>query len=344
MRTPDSPLVSVLIPVHNAQDLLAEAVRSILHQTFVDLEILICDDFSTDGTAALMRTFGDTRIRCFFNESNIGSLRTRNRLAGEARGVYIAWQDADDISHPGRIAQQVAFLEQHPEIGVCGTNFCRRFSSTREVSVSNYPLTDAAIRQEVARGTVPFCAPSTMIRSSLLARLGGMREFFAPYGWYDFDLILRAGEASGLANLPGVLYEYRYLPGSQSRDIQAQTPEKLFVAEIGFFLRDQRLSRGADSLMSGGDEAELRVLVADLRRRAHSDPGLSYVRKCRNYISNRDYARAFLAARKAWALAPLSTRSYALVARAFASWVKTRLTRPFRAKPDSSGWRIDDRT
>jgi glycosyltransferase involved in cell wall biosynthesis len=78
-------------------------------------------DGSTDGTRALVDSFADPRIRLLVNPANLGLARSLNRGLGAARGCYIARQDVDDISEPMRLARQVAFLDEHPEVALVGT-------------------------------------------------------------------------------------------------------------------------------------------------------------------------------------------------------------------------------
>ena len=115
------PLVSVLMPVYNAEKYLAASIGSILAQTYGDFELLICDDASTDGSLEIVRSFDDTRMTLLTNRENLGNAATRNRLIEHASGEYVAVLDADDTAEPDRLARQVDFLERNPEIGLCGS-------------------------------------------------------------------------------------------------------------------------------------------------------------------------------------------------------------------------------
>src|SRR5258705_775698 len=118
INSPPSPQVSVLLPVWNGERHLAAAIESVLGQSFTDFELLIVDDGSTDGSAALIRRYGDERIRLFENEKNLGVTRSLNLGLAQARGRYVARMDADDLSAPERLARQVAFLDSHPEVAL----------------------------------------------------------------------------------------------------------------------------------------------------------------------------------------------------------------------------------
>jgi len=115
------PAVSVVMCVFNAEAFLHEAMGSIFAQTFRDFELIVVDDASTDRTPEILAGYTDPRIRVIRNSSNLGVGRARNRGLRLARGKYIAMHDADDASVPDRLAQEVAYLESHPEVGLVGS-------------------------------------------------------------------------------------------------------------------------------------------------------------------------------------------------------------------------------
>ena len=116
------PRVSVLLPFYNAGEYLDTAIKSILEGTFTDLELLLIDNASADdsGSIAAKWAVGDSRIHLHY-EPRIGIAHALNTGLIAARGEYVARMDADDISHPERLAEQLAYLDAHPEIGVLGT-------------------------------------------------------------------------------------------------------------------------------------------------------------------------------------------------------------------------------
>ncbi|MBF0211957.1 MAG: glycosyltransferase family 2 protein [Magnetococcales bacterium] len=122
--TPDrsAPRVTVLTSVFNGARFLDEAIGSIHRQSCGDFEYLLIDDASTDATPTLLATWAerDPRIRVIRNETNLGLTRSLNKGIHLARAPWIARQDADDWSHPERLAKQLAHLETHPEIGLLG--------------------------------------------------------------------------------------------------------------------------------------------------------------------------------------------------------------------------------
>lgn len=113
--------VTVLMPVYNAAAYIAEAVNSVLVQTYTDFELLIVNNSSTDDTIAVIKSFADTRIR-LIEETQQGIAFALNKGLSEARGEYIARFDADDICEPARLEKQLDFLEKNPDYIVCGSD------------------------------------------------------------------------------------------------------------------------------------------------------------------------------------------------------------------------------
>ncbi len=112
------------MPVYNGEKFIAEAIESILQQTFSDFEFIIVDDGSTDGTAAIIQEYAerDPRIRFLQHPENQGEAAARNTGMAHATGKYITGMDSDDVSLPQRLEKQVAFLEAQPDIGAVGVS------------------------------------------------------------------------------------------------------------------------------------------------------------------------------------------------------------------------------
>jgi glycosyltransferase involved in cell wall biosynthesis len=201
------PCVSVVMPVYNGETYLQEAVESILNQTFTNFEFIIVDDGSTDSTAEILTTYAvlDSRIRPVHNETNLGLIKTLNKGVALAQGKYIARHDADDISLPERLAIQVDYLEQHPEIGMLGTAYYRVFTDGQR-SLRQPPLTDTEIRWRLLFGNV-WCHPSMMLRRQLLAKSEPVYDNFLHAE--DYELWLRLLKRTRAATLPVPLVEYR---------------------------------------------------------------------------------------------------------------------------------------
>ena len=121
----NQPLVSVVMPAYNAGSYIAEAIESILHQTYKNLELIIVDDGSTDTTHHIAKAYAkkDSRVVVLHNDKHNGISMTANRGMRRTRGAYVARMDADDIALPDRLEKQIAYLESHKETVAVG-GFC----------------------------------------------------------------------------------------------------------------------------------------------------------------------------------------------------------------------------
>src|SRR5688572_20082581 len=115
------PLVTVLMPVYNAEKYLREAMDSILKQTLTDFEFLIIDDGSKDNSVDIINAYTDPRIRLVKNEHNLGISKTLNRGIEMASAELIARMDADDISYPARLQNQYDYFQKNPECALLST-------------------------------------------------------------------------------------------------------------------------------------------------------------------------------------------------------------------------------
>ena len=114
------PLLTVLMPVYNAEKFLAESIDSILNQTYVDFEMLILDDASTDNSLKIIKAYAkeDKRIKILVNKTNQRQAKCRNSLLKKTKTEFIAWMDADDISSSHWLLTQMDFLKKNPKIDV----------------------------------------------------------------------------------------------------------------------------------------------------------------------------------------------------------------------------------
>lgn len=129
-----TPLVSVNMAAYNAAPYIAEAIQSVINQTFRNWELIIINDCSTDTTAAEIAKFKDPRIKVFHNEQNEGIVYTRNRALHYSQGKYVAVLDADDVFLPEKLAVQVEFLENHTDYGMVGSAFRFIYQETNTLS------------------------------------------------------------------------------------------------------------------------------------------------------------------------------------------------------------------
>jgi glycosyltransferase involved in cell wall biosynthesis len=197
------------MPMHNAGVHLEPAVRSILDQSFSDFEFIVVDDASTDGSDRVLASFGDPRIRVVRSETNLGVVGALNLGLGFCRGRYVARMDADDLSHPDRLATQVAFMEANPGIALCGTDIEILCELETDRRTTSWVVTGGS---ELLRFRMlfdnPFCHPTVMMRAALLRRHAFRYEAHALHA-EEFDLWRRISEVAGIANLNRCLLTYR---------------------------------------------------------------------------------------------------------------------------------------
>ena len=217
---PEPPLVTVLMSAFNDAAHLSEAVQSILDQTFADFEFLIIDDGSTDETQDLLRSISGSRVRIVRNEKNLGLTRSLKRGVELARGCYIARIDADDTAFPWRLNQQVAFLENHPEVGILGGACWQVDEQGRPLRLHRCPGTDLEIRW-AGLFTNPFVHSTVMLRrDALLQNKLNYDEGFSTA--QDYDLWTRVLRHCQGANLPEPLIRYLIREGVTRQNRQQQ--------------------------------------------------------------------------------------------------------------------------
>jgi glycosyltransferase involved in cell wall biosynthesis len=201
------PSVSVLMPAYNAEKYIAEAIESILNQTFQDFEFIIVDDCSIDNTLKIIEEYAqqDNRIGCFKNEINLGIAGNRNKLVSLAKGKYIVWQDADDISLPYRLEHQYQFMEKNEEVGICG-GWLQFFNNRGNISIRKYKEKDEDVRKTIFRFS-PVAQPSAIIRKKVIDEVGFYDLHYPPAE--DLDMSFRIGKNYKFANLQKVVVRYR---------------------------------------------------------------------------------------------------------------------------------------
>lgn len=210
-----SPFVSLILPVYNGDPYLAEAIDSILNQTWKDFELIIINDGSLDGSAEIIRGYDDPRIR-YYEHKNIGLAATLNRGIELAKGTYIARQDQDDISMPERLAKQLEFLEAKPDYGMVGTWALIREGYVDSARVHSHPIDNAILKFDLNFNN-PFVHSSMMIRKSVFRLVGGYTTDISRQPPEDYELWSRIAMYCKVANIPEILVIYREVQSSMSR-------------------------------------------------------------------------------------------------------------------------------
>jgi glycosyltransferase involved in cell wall biosynthesis len=209
-----NPAITVLMSVHNGLPYLKEAVDSILGQSFRDFEFLILDDASTDGSRVYLDAIADPRVRIIHLEQNIGLTAALNVGLREAKGEFIARQDADDTSRLDRLALQHAFLRDHPECVVVGAQARLIDGNGRSMGKKKFPREHPAIVFAQLFDNALAHSVATFRRAEVV-EAGGYDETWTAS--QDYELWSRLSTRGELRNLPDFLSTIRILNTSVTR-------------------------------------------------------------------------------------------------------------------------------
>ncbi len=219
------PKISVIMPVFNGEKYLAVAIKSILCQTEKDFEFIIINDYSTDNSLNIIKSFNDPRIILLNNSRQMRITASLNKGIKIAKGKYIARMDSDDISMPTRLETEAAFLDTHPDVGITGS-WVQGFG--RHEGLWKYPTDPKLLKANLLFNT-SICHPSVMMRA------GALRKFKLRYNEkfpnaQDYELWSRAADFFTVTNIPRVLLHYRLHPrqeGVTFHDKRAKLVEKI---------------------------------------------------------------------------------------------------------------------
>ena len=194
------PLVSCIIPVFNGEAYLAQAIESILAQTYQSFEIIVADDGSTDRTAAIAAGYGSPVRRIY--QPNAGPAASRNLGLREARGEFVAFLDQDDVWHPGKLTRQLSRFEARPELDFCVAHlalFWMPELHANEIRFQGHRL---------SRPVPGYITGTMLARRAIFERVGGFNPALR-YG-DAADWFLRAAEKNAVQELlPDVLLQHR---------------------------------------------------------------------------------------------------------------------------------------
>lgn len=237
----EQPLVSVIIPCYNAQKFVVQAVRSIMEQTYTNLEILCCDDCSTDNTLSILENLSkeDNRIKIIKNSQNLKIVQTLNKLVSLCNGKYIARMDADDISLPNRIEKQVEFLEKNADIGLCGCNAFHINEKGKKIGKSFLPLSFED-NKFFLQFYSTFYHPTILARSEVLKQNLYDENFICAE---DYELWCRLifEKEIRCENLSDRLFLYRMNPqGISQKNIERQKEKSAKIFLTKNILKDNK--------------------------------------------------------------------------------------------------------
>jgi glycosyltransferase involved in cell wall biosynthesis len=224
-----------------------------LAQTYTDFELIAVDDASTDDSLAILESFGDPRIRIIRHHVNSGAAQSRNDALAAACGELIAIMDADDICLPRRLERQVAYLRDHPAVGVVGCGIYENIDVDGAVlHTSVLPTENEAIRSTLLERWC-FLHSAITFQRPILDLAGNYRSAFEPLE--DYDLVLRMVEHSLAYNIPERLVSYRLNPHGLSAAGHAYIGE---VSETVIRLARRRQSGLPEDI--GTEEGRLTML------------------------------------------------------------------------------------
>jgi len=250
-------LVSILLPVFNAQQFLPDCLRSIQDQTCPDFDVVIVDDGSTDNTPKILAEVADrdNRFRILSFSENRGIVPALNHGLSNCRGEWIARMDADDIMHPQRLEIQKRYTEEHPEVDILGARV-RVFRDDGELTVgqrryqdwSNALLTHDDICREIFAES-PIMHPTFWLRRAYFEKMKG----YCDNPWAeDYDFLLRAYIAGArFAKLPDVLVDKRDSPFRLARTDDRCKRQAMFAAKAHYFVKKKWFGNGQSVLIAG---------------------------------------------------------------------------------------------
>ncbi|MDA1338530.1 MAG: glycosyltransferase [bacterium] len=202
----NKPKISVITPVYNNEKYILESVESIKTQTFSDFEHIVIDDCSTDNTLKILNSLQNySQLKVVKLKEHIGLPHIRNLGIKYSKGEYIVWQDADDISYPERLQKLYEFMQQNPQVGICGSNI-EFFGKSSNTTYRKYYQKDKNIRKHIFKFS-PISQPSAIIRKAVLKQVGVFDEKWRTAE--DLELSFRIGEKYKFANINQPLLKYR---------------------------------------------------------------------------------------------------------------------------------------
>lgn len=327
----EAPVVSVVMPVYNGERFLAEAVESILSQTFADFEFIIVDDGSVDGTEEILAKYArqDRRVRLVRLATNGGVTVALNQGISLSRGTLIARMDADDVSLPCRFEKQVQYLESHPGIAVVGSWFYPIDQNGRRSGVHYYPAEPGLVAWSMLFYN-SMAHPTVMMRRDAID-VGAAYNVEYKNVEQDYDLFFRLSHVTRLANIPEPLLLYRSWEGNVSkRPDQASRILRNAVSRL-----DMEITEGEANALLGlsrdryPSTPEVIRQLAELIQQFHGIYVSRFARDARDVGAITSDA-----AMKLWLLAALSARRAPSLTFSLAA-AATRL-RPFSVVPFAS--------
>jgi glycosyltransferase involved in cell wall biosynthesis len=222
------PVVSVVIPTYNSAALLREAIQSVLSQTYADFEVVVVDDGSTDNTESVVHSFGDQV--CYVKQQNQGAGAARNHGIKRSRGEYVAFLDADDLWLPGKLGEQIPFLDRDPELGLVYSDWSvvPEQGEAQPSYLRNLPAAAGYVFNELVQCGF-ILTSGTIVRRSCLEDVGFFDETLSIAQDYDLWLRICYRWKIALVNKPLVIKRNR--DGNLSSNLIKTAVERILLFE-----------------------------------------------------------------------------------------------------------------
>lgn len=232
-----NPLVSILLPVYNAERYLHAALESVLSQDYQNFEVICVDDGSTDSSLSILKRFAklDKRVKVYSNKQNRGIGYTANKALQHAKGTFVARMDADDVMLPGRLTKQVAYLQANTDVILVGGQCLVINEDGETIGEKLNPTTHEGI-YKLMFTAMSVQNPTIMINTALVSKKDlELDTQLHPVD--DLDMMFKLFKFGKFANLPDYLLQYRVYRGSSTM----KNPKRSFL--LTFKIRARAIGR-----------------------------------------------------------------------------------------------------
>jgi len=233
----DKPLISIILPVHNSSQHLKECMRSLLSQSYKNIEILAIDDDSKDDSYKTLRKFAkkDKRLRASRNVKRYGIGITLNRIIKKTKGSFIAFMDAEDVSTTDRLTKQLLYLKSNPQVVAVGTQCFFIGINDKKIGKSSFPKKNEGIYSSPLHG-VSMQFETVMINKNLLPK--DVLKFHTKSNPFTYsDVFLKLLPYGKFANLKNFLHYHRNHPNEYFKDLRRNPVSfiKLWIKSKAFY-------------------------------------------------------------------------------------------------------------
>jgi len=237
MNFHNSPLISVIMPVFNADLFLHESIESILSQTYPNLELIIINDGSSDNSESIIRKYNDHRIKYYAFSNNKGLTEALNFGIKMSKGDFIARADADDILYKNRLELQVKYLQEHKEISLVGSQMIE-ISPSEKIWGAYFNHKDILTKMFFDS---PIWHPTAFFRKEIL--INNKLEYNSNYGSEDYKLWFELSKIVKMANLSQILLRYRINPNSLTGNkTQIRNLDNLRIEVLQYYFNEIELT------------------------------------------------------------------------------------------------------